>query len=424
MDKTLRSILWILIALVLVSSFSTGWFFVAKERLHNEYVSLESLFKTSTEKLNRELASSDKKNIELRTKLEVAEKEMDSLQSQNKRLEAQHRELLEENDDLDKELATVKRGKFSLEERIKDMSSEKFLAGLLKEKVSLEVALKSLKETLVPKDLEIEGLKKDVADLNTAISRVEEEKDFLEQKVKDSSKVADILSRDLLKEKDKSKGHKREVANINRESRFLKTRISSLEQISDKFNKALLENEDMKFTLSSLKRDLEYKRNEVNEVLKERENERLRVSSLEKELENKRTEFDRLRTSMDRKTQELEGFRAEAYHAPEEVELPPIILEKRDHGASRVTASPLEQITESRAPKGRVLTVNREYSFVVIDVGMQDGINGGANFNVYRGGTLIGSIEVIQTRERISACDIKDVNEGFKIEIDDVIARR
>ena len=56
MDKTLRSILWVLVGLVVLSSFSTAWFFLAKEKLYNEYTSLEELFKNTMEKLNSELA--------------------------------------------------------------------------------------------------------------------------------------------------------------------------------------------------------------------------------------------------------------------------------------------------------------------------------------------------------------------------------
>jgi len=61
---------------------------------------------------------------------------------------------------------------------------------------------------------------------------------------------------------------------------------------------------------------------------------------------------------------------------------------------------------------------------VVIDLGRQNGIDIGTTFNVYRCEMLLGSIEVIQARDRIAAADIKDIKEGLTIEIDDVVVRR
>ncbi|MBU1147362.1 MAG: hypothetical protein KKD11_03330, partial [Candidatus Omnitrophica bacterium] len=90
MDKTLRSILWVLVALVVLSSFSTGWFFVAKERLYTDYLDLENIFKTSVDKLNREIVSSTRENEELRSKLDVVQDELETVESRAKDLKFQY----------------------------------------------------------------------------------------------------------------------------------------------------------------------------------------------------------------------------------------------------------------------------------------------------------------------------------------------
>ena len=74
--------------------------------------------------------------------------------------------------------------------------------------------------------------------------------------------------------------------------------------------------------------------------------------------------------------------------------------------------------------KGRIVAVNSEHNFVVIDIGKQDGIETGEEFDIYRGQAYIGLIEVIQMRDRISACDIKDVKGGRSLKIDDMIVAR
>jgi len=396
MDKTLRSILWILIILVVLSSISAGWFFVAKERLYDEYVNLEVLFKTSMERLNRELASSNKENIELGSRLQAVERELASLQSRNKDLKAQYEDLLREKGELDRELVRVKKGKFFLEGKLKEMESDGFVAGLLKEKTLLEVGLKRLQDSLVPKDLEIGRLREDVAGLNLMLSKTSEEKDLLGERIEDSTKVAEILSMDLLREKDRNKEKMQEFANIQIKNRVLETRISELEEANDRFNRVLVEKKDAE----------------------------LKISKMETDLEHKKHEIEKLKIALEYKSQDTRELRAEAYHAPEEVELPPIVLQREDHVVSEFSRSSIGKIEGPSALKGRIVTINREHDFAVIDLGREHGIDEGYRFDVYRDKTWIASIEVIQTREKIAAADIKDVEPGSRIEIDDTVIKR
>ena len=74
--------------------------------------------------------------------------------------------------------------------------------------------------------------------------------------------------------------------------------------------------------------------------------------------------------------------------------------------------------------EGRIVTVNKEHDFVVINIGRQDGVRVGFDFDIYRSGHIIGSIKVIQLRERIAAADIDYVEDGYSIEIDDKIVKR
>jgi predicted nucleic acid-binding Zn-ribbon protein len=379
----------------MLSSFSTGWFFVAKERLYSDYMDLRNLFETTVEKLNREIASSNKEKEELKSKLAASEKELNILESRNRDLESKYEALLKDKDDLNKELAMVKKSKFYLEKKIKDVESDIFVAGLLKDKASMEVELKRLKDSLVPKDLKIEELKTENSDLASLLSKLKEEKVFLEQKLKDAEGVSEVLTRDLLREKDKNEKDRQEFESAKVENRLLKAKMLELENVSARLDKLLVEKEDMKMKIASLERDLDYKNQEI----------------------------DRFKTSfMERETRE--EYRAEAYQSPQEVELPPIVLEREKYGRDRVTRPSLDWIDIRSDLKGRVVTVNREHNFVVIDLGKQNGLDVGATLNVYRGNLLIGALEVIQARDRIAACDIKEVKDGFFVEIDDVIVKR
>ena len=79
-------------------------------------------------------------------------------------------------------------------------------------------------------------------------------------------------------------------------------------------------------------------------------------------------------------------------------EEPPINLSK-----AQISPEPLELA-------GRIITVNNEHKFVVIDIGRDDQVKIGMSFDVYRRGKEIGKIEVIETRRDIAACDIKEIS--------------
>jgi len=68
---------------------------------------------------------------------------------------------------------------------------------------------------------------------------------------------------------------------------------------------------------------------------------------------------------------------------------------------------------------GRVMAVNKENNFVIIDIGEESGVKVGDAFRVYRGDKPIANIEAIQVRRNIAACDIK--KQGTTIVIGDTV---
>lgn len=68
---------------------------------------------------------------------------------------------------------------------------------------------------------------------------------------------------------------------------------------------------------------------------------------------------------------------------------------------------------------GKVLAVNRENSFVVINLGQDTGVIVGNKFLVYRDDKEIAALEVIQIRSLIAACDI--IKESRTIKVGDQV---
>jgi len=396
MDKTLRSILWILIGLVVLSSFSTAWFFLSKERLYNEYADLEELFKTTMDKLNTELTLATQEKTELKSKLQSIEERFAALDAGHRSLKSEHEMAISERDDLKMEIASVKKGKAFLEKRLKDMESDMFVANLLKQKATLEVQLEKLMSENGPKDQEISRLKADAMDKDLKLASLREEKMLIEERLRNSEQVADILSKDFLRERDANKEDKVMSQKIAMENNGLKAKVSEFEEIAGEYNKIIVEKESMKARIAKLESDMEYKNKEI----------------------------DKFKVALEENPARGQEIRAETYQAPEEVDLPRIVLNRDVQKVAKLTTPSLERIGEDSGLKGRVVTVNKEHNFVVIDLGKQDGLEIGNQFNVYRGGAFLGSVEVIQARDRIAAADIKDLKEGMDIEINDTVVKR
>ncbi len=93
------------------------------------------------------------------------------------------------------------------------------------------------------------------------------------------------------------------------------------------------------------------------------------------------------------------------------IELSPIVV--------RPSAEPEAREIPVVPVRGKVLAINKESNFVIINLGFDAGAKVGDIFRVYREDQLIASLEVIQTRSNIAACDIK--REMFPVKIGDVV---
>lgn len=71
--------------------------------------------------------------------------------------------------------------------------------------------------------------------------------------------------------------------------------------------------------------------------------------------------------------------------------------------------------------RGRIVELNEEYRFAVINIGSADGVKKGMVFNVFQRDEEIAKIKVAKMRRHISACDIQLVYAGGGIAPGDLI---
>jgi len=135
-----------------------------------------------------------------------------------------------------------------------------------------------------------------------------------------------------------------------------------------------------------------------------------RLEEMEVRLADRASQVGSLKKDIDliKKRQPVPVSNNKKPEVKETVELPAIVV--------RSLSSPGEKGKADQAgSSGKVLAVNSDSNFVVIDLGSSVGVKVGDTFTVYRDGKPVGSIEVIQARGNISACDIRRKDTALRI---------
>jgi predicted nucleic acid-binding Zn-ribbon protein len=157
-------------------------------------------------------------------------------------------------------------------------------------------------------------------------------------------------------------------------------------------------------SLNSRKIDLEQKLRQIQEdkVSIER-----KFKDMEILLNNNLSQVNELKENLEGASSRSAQPKPAAQRKDSAVELAPIVVRPQGSGV----------IAENRLvpQSGRVLAINKEGNFVIVDMGDDAGIKIGDIFQVSREGNTIGSIEVIKTSKSVSACDIKKQDAVIKI---------
>jgi len=264
-------------------------------------------------------------------------------------------------------------------------TSDSYWASVLKSKTDLEMQLSSIRTELRSLQIQNEALQRDKGALEIDIKSLTNEKADLLRQLDYNQKLMDSLAQDVVREKNDKAKIQDNLKIIRNENLVLSRQLKSLNS-----RKAALEKKIQ--SLQEGKSTVEKRLNEMESMLAERVSQ---VDSLKDDL-------DMIKSG--------KGAPASAERKDKEsVELPAIVVRSQPE-AEKESAKDQAQVSS-----GRVLAVNPDSNFVVIDMGSSSGVKNGDSFNIYRDGKSIGLIEVIQVRGNISACDIKKKSTAFRI---------
>ncbi len=315
-------------------------------------------------------------------KVSALKKELDDVAREKKEIENKYEVVNKEKDELVQRLGALPavREAAPTTEAL-PQAQDAYWAGVVKAKTDLELQLTQLRSELKSTQITNEDLQRQKSALELDIKNLASEKDDLKRQVEYNQKLIDSISEGFVRERN--------------------DRV----KIQDSFK--LLKNENTLLTrqlksLNNRKTTLERKLQEIQEANAAMER---RFSEMGAMLTDKLSQINELKQRLDAGTSGTAQPEAPSQNK-ESVELPPIVVRPQ-------TETAIEEAVITLA--GRILAVNKDGNFVIIDLGGDKGLKTGDALQVEREGKTIAEIEVIQTRKDFAACDIKKEYEPIQI---------
>ncbi len=386
MDKA--KIFPVIFIIIMLAAAVVCWhFWTENEKLTESNQRLQQM----TRELQDEKAELEQRHRRAAEENRVLSQRMDSIRDQLANIERErdslrdrYQRVVEERDRLTEQLSErpqpqqVRRTTPSPEHRDDDYWSD-----FIQEKAKLEVELEQFEQRMLDLQSEMAQLRKENRELSLNMDELKKERERLEQDLRTRERAFRIASMDLVAERQKRGEAVDEVHKLRRETTDLKREL-------------VVTNERKSRVQTRLK-----------DVLDERNTLQQKMVEAESILKEKSLTLGDLQTGLSRTLKE--GRQVSAFD-PGSVELPPIVVRPQTPGL--------------RGLRGEVIAVNPHERFVVLDLGEDSGVRPGALLRVMRGEREIATVEVIETRQSISAADIKEVVGGFNISEGDIVIAR
>lgn len=223
----------------------------------------------------------------------------------------------------------------------------------------------------------------------------------------------------------KLKESEKQVADLQLKLKEAKTQIDSL---TSALNQEKQTRTETQAKLEQLSSDLEQQkelRADLEKRLSQAQDDTRMVQAQLSELTNQKVELEAKVKDLEVKTQNIElgkivvappeaasaasrakGKKQKSAPAPKQLQV----------SAPKEVAAPV-----SSSQEGKVLVINKDYNFAVINLGSRDGIEVGTMFSIYRANKYIGDIKVEKVHDAMSAAGFvtdglkEKVNEGDKV---------
>ncbi len=414
MSKVAKLVILILGVLLVLSAFTVILAFNQKKSLEetNKALAEQASKAESRElKLLQEAKKAEEKLQEAQTAKSKFEKDLADVNSQLSDLNKQLTQITSERDDWKARVESLKKERDELMVKLQEKPApqivykeapsgaspsptqtvesgqspseqdETYWAQVLKEKAGLQVELEEFKSQLSKNAMTTEELKGKASELEMEMSNLKNQRAEMERNIKHTQDLANNLSLELARAKN--------------ERKFLNDRIQHFEEENVALRSQIKNLTTTKIALEKSVARLTEEKNAVEKKLIQTEN----------VIQQRVDEIWEIKDHLDRGIEQVKA-------SSKEVELPPIIVKAQGPVVP-------EKIEDSPGGlvgwEGRVVSVNDENNFVIVNLGEKSGLQIGDALNVYRNAKYVAGLEVIQVRKDIAAADIKDKASPIKV---------
>ena len=385
MEQKTKAILIGLVGLSVVSFFLFLQALSSKQPLMRENQDL----KNENTALNTRIGQLENNLRDNANKLNALNSDLDKVSKEKQEIEKSYDLIFKEKKDLIEKLKlrqSAQAPAAALPQAPASQTTDAYWGGVLKAKAGLELQIAALRNELKAAQIGNEELQRGKTLLQLEIKNLGRDNEDLRRQFEYNQKLIDSISQDLVREKNDKIQIQNNLKTLKSENKVLTRTLNSLNT--------------RKINLEKKIQELEQKNSSIER----------RAAEMETMLTDKTTQINELREQLG-VISSGSGAKTETLQEKQEaVELPEIV----------VRPQPEEPAPESTVPReGKILAVNRENNFVIIDLGQTSGLTQGDILQVYRENNKIADIEVIQIRQDVSACDIK--NEAAEITIGDTV---
>ena len=263
-------------------------------------------------------------------------------------------------------------------------TTDEYWAGVLKAKGELELQLDSLRSDFKSLQITNEQLQRERESFGLDLNNLKRENEDLRRQVDYNQKLMDSVAQELVREKNDKTQIQNSYRTVKSENLALTRQLQSLDSRKISLDKKIQE-------LGENRGALERRLSEMEKMVTSEAGQIGDVKQPDSDIKD------------DTKAETAKREKKDS------VELPAIVVRPQTEGMVNKAGSTGAGLTS------KILAVNRDNGFVIIDLGQESGLKTGDVFKVYRGDKPIASIEVIQVRRNISACDIKREAESVKV---------
>ena len=356
--------------------------------------------------LNEKIVGMTADNTTLQQKISSLSKDLKDIGARTADVQQKYDLLVKERDDLTVQIDQINKEKTKQDSSaqapgsvsspspvVKSAIDEAYLSSILKQKAHLEVQISMMRETL-------EALKATNGQLILEKNSLLSEAKNLTSDTQDvlhaseyNKKMADNLAQALVSEKNNNLDLAKRLKAVRDDNRQLRQQIQTIGERKLALDKKV---SDIKSKNSSLENSLASMELYVKQQMLQMEDSRGTKSSASSGAVLAQSSYEQ---------EPVRQARQDVIH------LPPIVVSPQDQSELSGASDSGEQL--------RIISIDKDNNFVVVNAGQSYNLKIGDKLHVYRDELNIGTIEVIQTRDRISACDIK--KEKTELRVGDLI---